>query len=76
MNAQRRKQIEELMAKAEELKAAIDELSSDEQDAYDNLPISLQDGEKGNTMQEAIDNLESAASSLEEVADYLTSAME
>ena len=49
-------------------------ISEDEQEAFDNLPESLQYSERGDNMQEAIDNLDYALSSLEEVIDYLTEA--
>ena len=76
MNKKRRKQIADIADKAEALKAAVDELLSEEQEGYNNLPESLQDGEKGETIQQAIENLENASSSLEEVNDYLLAAME
>ena len=47
----------------------------DEEEAYDNLPESLQFGDRGEAMSEAIDNLESAISGIEEAADYLRDAM-
>lgn len=74
MNKQRRKEIE---AVKDRILECIDELESirdDEQDAYDNLPESFQEGERGEQMQEyiylieaALDSLEDANSSLEEV---------
>ena len=40
------------------------------------MPESLQESERGQAMQEAIDALESAISSCEELDEYLTSATE
>lgn len=40
------------------------------------VPESLQNGERGEAMQEAIDALESAVSSCEELDEYLTNATE
>jgi hypothetical protein len=40
------------------------------------MPESLQESERGEAMQEAIDNLESASSSLEEAIDYLNEIVE
>lgn len=74
MNKQRRKSIQEVMTKLEELKEQLDYILSDEQEAFDNLPESLQDSERGNAMSEAIDNLEYAMSSIEEVVEYLEEA--
>ena len=73
MNAKRRNSIDsvinELIEKFEEIKAeAIDQLSEirdEEQEAYDNLPESLQESEKGENMQNCIDALEYFMSDLE-----------
>lgn len=76
MNKQRRKSIQEVMEKLEELKEQLDYIMSDEQEAFDNLPESLQESSRGSAMQEAIDNLDYAMSSIEEVVEYLESACE
>lgn len=73
MNAKRRNAIDsvinELIEKFEEIKAeAIDQLSEirdEEQEAYDNLPESLQESERGENMQNCIDALEYFMSDLE-----------
>ena len=72
MNEKRRNAIEsvinDLIDKFEEIKAeAIDQLSEirdEEQEAYDNLPESLQDSERGENMQNCIDALEEFMSDL------------
>lgn len=74
MNAARRKAIDKLYMQLEDLKAAIESLQEEEQEAFDNLPESLQDTERGEAMQEAVDNLEAAASSIEEAMDSLSEA--
>jgi len=71
MNKERRKKIEELAEKAAEIKIEIEELLEAEQEAFDNLPESLQEGERGEAMQAAIDSLESASSSIDETVEYL-----
>lgn len=76
MNKQRRKDIEVLSSKLEDLKSEIENLQEEETGYLDNMPESFQGGEKGDKAQEAIDNLENAASSLQDVIDYLTSAVE
>lgn len=58
------------------MKQDIDAILSEEQEAYDNMPESLKESERGQAMQEAIDALESAIGSCEEVDEYLTSATE
>lgn len=62
--------------KLEELKSEIEGISEEEQESYDNLPESLQDGERGEKMQSAIDNLEYATSYMDDIISYLQDAME
>jgi predicted RNase H-like HicB family nuclease len=45
---------------------SVETIRDDEQEAYDNLPESMQGGDRGDAMQEAIQNLEEAISSIEE----------
>lgn len=71
MNAKQRKELQGYVDSLEEIKSNIETMMEDEQSKLDNMPESLQESERGEAMQEAIDNLESAASSLEEAIDYL-----
>jgi len=45
----------------------IDEVIIDEQNAYDNMPEGIQVSEKGEKMEEGIDNLNEARDILEEI---------
>lgn len=74
MNKARRKCIEDVQSRLEELKQEIEGILSGEQEAFDNMPESLQDCERGEAMQEAIEALESAVLSCEELDEYLTDA--
>lgn len=86
MNANRRKQIAEaakLIEQAHDLILAaseqLEDVRTDEEDAFDNLPDSLQETDRGEAMQEAIDNLQEAIDELENfdfdaVYDYLDEA--
>ena len=74
MNKARRKRIEDVQSQLEALKQEIDEILSEEQEAFDNMPESLQEGERGQAMTEVIDALESAVGSFEELDEYLTDA--
>lgn len=76
MNNARRKEIDKLTAQIEEIKEAIEALRDGEQEAFDNMPESLQDGERGEKMQSAIDALEYAADDLQECLDHLSEASE
>ena len=71
MNNERRKRIAAVIEKLEEAKCELEEIRDEEQAAFDNMPESLQESERGGTMQEAIDNLESAVGSVEEAVDSL-----
>ena len=69
MNNARRKQLDDLLQRISALKGQADELMdelesgplSDEQDAFDNMPESLQNGEKGEKAQAALDAMQEAA---------------
>lgn len=76
MNADRRKRISALWDKLDEIKTEIEAIMEEEQDSYDNLPESLQQSERGEKMESAIDNLESAASSIDDVIEYLQESIE
>ncbi len=74
MNRTRREKIDSLIEQLDVLKSDIESLTDDEQTAYDNLPETIQTGNRGELMMSAIDNLESAVSSVEEAVDYLNEA--
>ena len=68
MNKTRRKAIQEAVKKIENL---VQNILDDEQEAYDNMPESLQESENGLISVEAQDNLEAAIDALEEAISYL-----
>jgi hypothetical protein len=92
MNNARRKKLKAIYQRVDDLNGLLsnvkylaDELRSDlqdecdgEEESYGNLPESLQNGDKGQAMQEAIDTMQTALSALEEVANVpdLDEAME
>lgn len=76
MNKQQRKELQGYVESLDEIKCAIEEMMDEEQDKFDNMPEGLQESERGEAMQEAIENLESASSSLEEAIDYLNEITE
>lgn len=75
MNKDVRKEIQDLIEQLDAIKTRVEELRDDEDNKYSNLPDSLQSSEKGEKMQEAIDNLDSASGSIEEPMDFLQEAM-
>ncbi len=74
MNKTTRKEIDDLIAQLESIKEQIGTIRYNEEEKYDNMPESLQESEKGEAMSNAIDNLESAMDSIEEVTSYLEEA--
>lgn len=74
MNNPRRKRIDRVHELLEEQLEELNALRDEEEEAYDNLPESLQETERGEAMQEAIDNLDSAVSSIEEAIEALEAA--
>jgi hypothetical protein len=67
MNKERRAALAKALELVEEAKAILEEAASEEQDYYDNMPEGLQGGEKGDNAQTAIDALENAVNSCDEI---------
>lgn len=76
MNNTRRKAIQNIIDKLDDLMQEIEALQEEEQEALDNMPESLQESERGQAMQEAVENLEYAASAAQDVLDYLNESMQ
>ena len=76
MNRARRKEIDALLAQLEQIKERIEELASAEHDSFDNMPDSLQGGERGRGVEAAADKLDEAVESLGEALDNLGEAKE
>lgn len=71
MNAKRRKQLANAVEVLNNVLELLEEVTADEQDAYDNLPESIQESERGETMQENVDDIENASSSLQDIIEQL-----
>lgn len=78
MNRDRRKELAEAITllngaqeSLESAKDIIDSVRDEEEEAYDNLPESLQEGEKGEVMQVNIDSLDEIVSELEDIKDSI-----
>jgi len=78
MNNDRRKEIDRikerissLIADLSDIKDSIGAVRDEEQDALDNLPESMQEGERGEKAQAAIDALEEALSGMEDAESGL-----
>lgn len=60
MNNSRRAELRAVIAVIESAIEKVESVKDDEQMSYDNLPEGIQDSDRGETMQEAIDNLDEA----------------
>lgn len=76
MNKERRKQIEGVISKLEGIRDEIQWISQDEMEAYDALPESLQDGERGLQIYDNANDIEYQGSIVEEVICELQDIIE
>lgn len=76
MNKQRRKDLEGIIENLEEQKSKLEDLQQEEQDAFENLPESLQDSERGQAMQECAEDLETEMYGLEDIVQNLQEILE
>lgn len=73
MNKARRKKLGEIIDQLEYLREDLDAVASEERDAYDNLPESLKESDRGSAMEEAADELDDICSEMEELKDRIQS---
>ena len=66
MNKQRRESIKKAYGLIEDAKDRIDMALADEQESYDNLPEGIQCSERGEEMEENIEQLEECSGNLED----------
>lgn len=84
MNKTRRKALNAVIKKLyllgeirAEILAELEGIQYDEQEAFDNLPESFQEGERGEAMQEVIDGMQEVLDALDEFdTDDLTTQLE
>jgi hypothetical protein len=76
MNNDRRSRIVDIQGQISTLIEEVNQLKEEEQDAFDNMPESFQNGERGEKGQAAIDALENVETAMQEVIDGLESAAE
>ena len=76
MNKQRRKELGKLIDQLEEVKSKIETIKDEEESAYDNMPESLQDGDSGQRMQDAIDALDYAIGGFDDIIDNIHEAID
>lgn len=76
MNKIRRTKLSKLQEQIDELRMALEDILEEEQEAFDNMPESIQYSEKGELMEEGISALEDAVSNLEEAVENIDTAIE
>ena len=75
MNKQRRKNLMEVIDALENCSLDIECLLDEEQDSYDSIPESLQESERGQLMENAIDCLDSARGSISDAIESIEDAI-
>ena len=76
MNNTRRKHLRDLIEKMEGIKSEIEEIRTEEEEYYNNMPEAFQDGDKGDRAQTVIEYLDEAMTAAGDVIETLTSATE
>lgn len=76
MNQQRRARITALISQLVDLENELNEVLSEEQDAYDNMPEGLQNSQRGEQMQNSISYLENAQGTLDTLCGELQDSID
>lgn len=76
MNKERRKAVAIVITRIEEARDRLLEILDDEQAAFDNLPESIQYSEKGEAMEEAVDQMDEAYGNLDDAIELLREMVE
>lgn len=71
MNKNRRLRIEEITSRLDDLKNDLENILDDEQTAFDSMPESLQQTERGEKSQTAIGEMTDAIDTIENLIDQL-----
>lgn len=75
MNKERRKEIQVVINRIEELKSDLETIVEDEQAYLDSIPENLMNSERYERAEDAVGNLESAMDSLNDAEEALEEAM-
>lgn len=71
MNKERRERLDDAASQLDEVADIIRDIQSDEQDALDNMPEGFQNGERGESMIDAIEEMDDFISDIEWVRDKI-----
>lgn len=76
MNNARRNALSNAIELLEKVKEVIEDVYCEEEEAYDNMPESLQDSERGEAMCDNIDILSSLPDDIDEIIESLQEVIE
>ena len=76
MNAKTRTKLEKLSERLSEILDDVRTYGEEELEKFDNMPEGLQSSERGAAMEEAANNLECVATSIEEAIEYINNVLE
>ena len=76
MNKQRRDELTNALVALEAARGTVEQVLSEEQDSFDNLPEALQQAPNGEQIQEAISSLEEVINHIDEAISSLDAARE
>lgn len=71
MNKKRRERVAAAVGMIETALGILEEVENEEQEAYDNMPDGLRDGDKGSAMSEVIDAIQNSRQEIESGKDSL-----
>ncbi len=71
MNKERRDRLSDVIASLEEAKDLLEDVKSDEQEAFDNMPEGLQSSERGSKMLDYIDLMEEAGDKIDKICEFI-----
>ena len=71
MNKERRKRLDDVISALEDLQAEIASIAEEGREAYDNLPYSLQDSERGEQMSDNADDIDGLDGDFESLLDSI-----
>lgn len=71
MNKDRRKRLASLLEQLRPLSSDLDDIRTEEQDAYDAMPENFQNSDKGTDAEQIVDTLDTAAADLSLLIEQL-----
>lgn len=75
MNKMRRLEVQSCITSIKEILEMISDIQENEQNSYDNLPEGIQDSEMGYKMEDNIEDLDEALSSMESAVESLNNLL-